>query len=63
MNLKTIKQFSKENPAFPEGGMRDRIFKQKLNGLDGCFPKLGRRIYVDVAKFFAAIERLNKVAA
>ena len=63
MNLKTVSQFSKEYPAFPEAGLRDKIFKQKTNGLEGCFPKLGRRIYVDVDKFFAAIERLNKRAA
>ena len=63
MALKTVQQFSQDNPAFPIGGVRDKIFKQERNGFKGAFPKVGRRVYVDEDKFFEAIDKLNGKAA
>jgi hypothetical protein len=61
--VKTVKQFCQDNPAFPIGGMRDKIFKQDTNGLKGAFPKLGRRVYVDEERFFQALENINQEKA
>jgi hypothetical protein len=33
-SLLTVKQFSEKHPAFPEGGLRHRIFNATTNGLD-----------------------------
>ncbi len=50
----TVKQFSKKHPAFPEGGMRWRIFHADKNGLtnSGALIRNGRRILIDEEKFF-----------
>ena len=52
--LHTIKQFSKDHPAFPEGGLRWRIFHADKNGLanSGAIIRNGRRVLIDEEKFF-----------
>ena len=52
--LSTIKQFCKKNPAFTEGGIRDRIFHANSNGLkkSGAILRNGRRVLIDEEKFF-----------
>lgn len=50
----TVKQFSKKHPAFPEGGMRHRIFHGEENGLteSGAIIRNGGRVLIHEEKFF-----------
>ena len=56
-NLLTVRQFSQKHPAFPEGGLRHRIFHVEANGLNqsGALIRNGRRDLIPPA--FA--DRLN----
>jgi len=56
--LLTVKQFSKKHPAFPEGGLRHRIFHAKSNGLaeSGALVRKLKRVYLNEAKFFAWVQ-------
>lgn len=60
----TVKQFSQKHPAFPEGGMRNRIFYQETNGMKkaGAVLRLGRKVLIDEARFFAWIADQNNTA-
>ena len=53
-SLLTVKQFSEQHPAFPEGGLRHRIFFAKENGLSvsGALVRNGRRVLIDEEVFF-----------
>ena len=53
-NLLTVRQFSQKHPAFPEGGLRHRIFYSESNGLSqsGALVRNGRRVLIDETKFF-----------
>jgi hypothetical protein len=53
-SLLTVKQFSDKHPAFPEGGLRHRIFYAKENGLSvsGALVRNGRRVLIDEEVFF-----------
>lgn len=59
----TVKQFSERHPAFPEGGIRHRIFYEKENGLkeSGAIVRNGRRVLINEIKFFDWLE--NKEVA
>ena len=52
--LSTVKQFSQRHPAFPEGGLRHRIFHAESNGLadSGAIVRNGRRVLIDEERFF-----------
>lgn len=52
--IHTVRQFSQKHPAFPEGGLRHRIFHADENGLaqSGALIRNGRRILIDEEKFF-----------
>ena len=52
--LSTVKQFNQRHPAFPEGGLRHRIFHAETNGLleSGVIVRNGRRVLIDEEKFF-----------
>lgn len=43
----------------PEGGLRHMIFNKDSNGFATAFKKVGRRVLIDEAEFFACIERKN----
>jgi hypothetical protein len=47
--LLTVKQFSQKHPAFPEGGLRFRIFHADTNGMNaaGVLVRNGRRVLID----------------
>ena len=62
-NLKTVPQFSESNPAFPVGGLRWQIFNQEKNGLKdaGAIVRVGRKVLIDVDKYFAWIYSQNQV--
>ena len=50
----TVRQFSEKHPAFPEGGLRHRIFHANQNGLEksGALVRNGRRVLIDEERFF-----------
>jgi hypothetical protein len=51
----TVRQFSERYPAFPEGGLRHRIFHAESNGLaeSGAIVRNGRRVLIDEERWFA----------
>jgi len=57
----TVKQFSQKHEAFPEGGMRHRIFHADTNGLaeSGAIVRDGRRVLINEDKFFQYLEGGN----
>ncbi len=63
--LSTVNQFTTKQPAFTLGGMRSLIFNENTNGLakSGAIVRIGRKVLIDDAKFFAWIESQNKVVA
>jgi len=44
----------------PQGGLRHLIFNEKTNGFASAFKRVGRRVLIDEAEFFACIERENQ---
>ncbi|MCF8007938.1 MAG: hypothetical protein K9K84_11070 [Methylovulum sp.] len=56
--LSTVKQFSEKYPAFPVGGLRQRIFNEATNGLKqyGAIVRNGRRVLINEEKFFIWLE-------
>ena len=59
-NLLTVKQFSQKHTAFPEGGMRHRIFHAEKNGFSRCIRRVGSKVLIDENEFFKWIEEQNK---
>ncbi len=64
--LLTVKQFNEKHPAFSQGGLRHLIFFARArrtsrgevagNGLDAALVRVGRRILIDEARFFAWLD-------
>lgn len=64
--LYTVRQFSDKYPAFSQGSLRNLIFlaserhtsngKIPGNGLDVALVRIGRKLLIDSAKFFAWID-------
>ena len=54
-SLLTVRQFTQKHPAFPEGGLRHRIFHAETNGLkeSGAIVRNGRRVLIDEEKWFS----------
>ena len=54
MKFKTVKQFSQDNPAFSEAGIRWQIFNENTNGLkeSGVIVRMGRKVLIDEDKFY-----------
>lgn len=44
----------------PQGGLRHLIFNEKTNGFAGAFKRVGKRVLIDEAEFFACIEKQNQ---
>lgn len=63
-NLRTVSQFCDENPAFTEGGMRWQIFNENQNGLAACgaIVRMGRRVLIDVDRFFIWLDSQQSAA-
>jgi hypothetical protein len=59
--LSTVNQFTAKQPAFTLGGVRSLIFNEHSNGLakSGAIIRIGRKILIDEAKFFAWVESQN----
>ena len=62
-NLLTFRQFSEKHPAFAAGGLRWMRFNSQSNGFAAAFKTVGRRVLIDEAEFFAAIDRQNSGTA
>lgn len=43
----------------PQGGLRHLIFNAETNGFKSAFKRVGRRVLIDEAAFFASVERQN----
>jgi hypothetical protein len=54
----TVKQFAQKHPAFPEGGLRHKIFHAEQNGLSksGAILKDGRKVLLHETRFFDWLE-------
>lgn len=59
--LLTVNQFSAKHTAFPIGGLRNRIFHAKTNGLEasGAIIRNGRRILINEERFFLWLAGIN----
>lgn len=57
--LRTVQQFCQEHPAFTLGGMRWLLFHRQNNGLDRAIVRVGRRVLIDVDKFFEWVDAQN----
>ncbi len=62
-SLLTVSQFSIKHPAFPEGGLRYRIFHADSNGLaeSGAIIRNGRRVLIDEQRFFDWLRTSQRV--
>jgi hypothetical protein len=58
----TVNQFTEKHPAFTTGGLRALIFNERTNGLaqSGAIVRIGRKVLIDEAKFFAWAQAQNK---
>lgn len=64
--LYTVRQFSEKYPAFSQGSLRNLIFlasarhatngKIPGNGLDVALVRIGRKLLIDVAKFYEWVD-------
>jgi len=57
--LRTVQQFCHEYPAFTLGGMRWLLFHREQNGLAQAVIHVGRRVLIDVDRFFEWIDAQN----
>ncbi len=55
--LSTVKQFCEKYPAFPEGGVRHKIFNEHENGLAeaGAIVRDGRKVLIHEERYFDVI--------
>jgi len=65
MNLKTVKQFCADNPAFKNGGVRWQIFNEDINGMKaaGAVVRVGRKVLIDEDKYYAWVVAQNAQTA
>lgn len=65
MRLVTISQFIVENPSFTNGGMRHLVFHASNNGLNDhkAIVRIGRKVMIDIDRFFEWVEAQNSVEA
>jgi hypothetical protein len=63
--LLTVRQFCTKHPAFPVQGLYTLIFNETKNGLkeSGAVLRIGRKVLIDPAKFFAWVRQINGQAA
>lgn len=55
-----VTQWNDYHPWPPIGGMRYLVFNSKTNGFQSAFKRVGSRVLVDEAEFFACVERQNE---
>lgn len=61
-NLKTVKQFAQDNPAFPVGGVRWQIFNKHRNGLaeSRAILRIGRKLLIDESRYLSWVYSMNQ---
>lgn len=59
-HLLTVKQFCTEYPWPSESAMRSYIFRANDLGMQKAFIRVGRRVLVNVNKFFELVQREEK---
>lgn len=61
--LSTVRQFAERHPAFSVASIRWQIFHEGTNGLrdSGAILRIGRKVLIDEARFFAWIDARNGV--
>ena len=61
----TVPQFTVKHKAFTNGGIRALIFNEHSNGLakSGAIVRIGRKVLLHEAKFFAWVETQNNEVA
>ena len=62
-DLLTVKQFAEKHPAFSEASLRYHIFHEEQNGMSDALVRIGRKILIKEAAFFAWLEYLQQKAA
>jgi hypothetical protein len=58
--LRTVDQFCQEHPAFTPGGIRWLLFHRQSNGLESAVVRVGRRVFIDVERFFTWVDTQNR---
>jgi hypothetical protein len=59
----TVKRFAATYPSYTEGALRWLLFHRQENGLDAAVIRRGRRLLIDVPKFFEWEATHREVAA
>lgn len=56
-----VPEWNKHHSWPPEGGLRHLIFNSRSNnnGFASAFKRVGRRVLIDEAEFFACVDRQN----
>jgi hypothetical protein len=64
-NYLTVSQFVNQHLAFNTGGIRSIIFHEHQNGLaeSDAIVRIGKKILIDEAKFFAWVQSQQKAVA
>ncbi len=57
-----VVNWNEHHPWPPKGGLRYLIFHAKSNGFDTVIRRIGRRVLIDEAAFFAWVEHKGKQA-
>lgn len=55
-----VSQWKEYHPWPPEGGLRHLIFHEKTNGFAAVIRRVGRRVLIDEAAFFAWVNKEGK---
>ena len=54
-----VPDWNKHHSWPPLGGLRHLIFHEKTNGFASAFKRVGRRVLIDEAAFFACVDKQN----
>ena len=55
-----VPDWNKHHTWPPVGGLRHLIFNQETNGFKTAFKRVGRRVLIDEAEFFACVDKQNQ---
>jgi hypothetical protein len=58
----TVRQWTEQHSWPPLGGLRHLIFNAQDNGFDAVLRRVGRRVLIDEAAFFAWVDRHGRQA-
>lgn len=55
-----VPDWNKHHTWPPQGGLRHLIFNEETNGFASAFKRVGRRVLIDEAEFFACVDKQNQ---